>query len=358
MQSNTKESLFQLVRLGIGVQTDTVIPGDVDWSAVGALAIQQGLLGFMTDGIDRLPLDVRPPKEVLLQFIGQVMQDESRYTIRQKAAAEMARLFHENDIRTYVLKGTVVAECYPKPEHRVSVDLDCFLVPERNDFDAWSLGNELIKQNGFEVSDGFYKNSTFYLPGLTVENHKFMTPFRGNAKLKALEVILQSIIKEDAGTDRFEQSWLFRPPVLITSLFLIEHAYSHFLHEGLTWRHVLDWVMFSRKHEKEIDWSSLDALIDAFGFRRFYDSYKRLGLYLLGDLDESELTRNDKLMLADVWADLDLHETLHGVKGKLALAGNTWRARWKYHYFAEITWLRALLIQTKGVLFIKNPKLG
>ena len=62
-------------------------------------------------------------------------------------------------------------------------------------------------------------------------------------------------------------------------------------------------------------------------------------------------------MLEDIWAPLDLHETVTGVKGKLALAGNTWRARWKYRHFTEMNWMQALWIQVKGVLFEKDPRL-
>lgn len=43
--------------------------------------------------------------------------------------------------------------------------------------------------------------------------------------------------------------------------------------------------------------------------------------------------------------------------GMLALVGNTWRARWKYRHFAEISALRALWIQVVGVVFIREPKL-
>ena len=144
---------------------------------------------------------------------------------------------------------------------------------------------------------------------------------------------------------------------MVTAMFLIEHAYSHFLHEGLTWRLVLDWMMFSKKHKKDIDWYVLDAYIDEFGFRKFYDSYHHLGKYLLGELKEKDLSKVDKRMLADVWSDLDIHETVKGVQGKWALVGNTWRARWKYHYFTDISMLQALWIQVKGFLFIKEPKL-
>ncbi len=165
------------------------------------------------------------------------------------------------------------------------------------------------------------------------------------------------MMKDDKGEDRFEGTCLYRPPIMVTALFLIEHAYSHFLHEGLTWRHVLDWMLFSRKHKKEIDWYLLGAMIDEFGFRKFYDSYYKIGKYLLGEVPENDLTKKDNRMLDDVWNDLDLHESDHGLKGKLTLAGNTWRARWKYRFFSEISMIHALWIQTKGVLFIRNPKL-
>lgn len=351
-----REVFLSLIRLGIGCQAKP-LNGQVNWNAVEALAIQQGLLGVVVDGIDCLSLEARPPKVVLLRCIGQVMQDESLNAVQQKAAVEMALLFHENYVRTYVLKGDVVAECYPKPEHRVSSDMDCFLLPERSDFDAWSLGNDIIKNSGYEIRTSFYKNSTFFLPGLTVENHKYMTPFRGSDRLKTLEIMLQSMMKEDKGEDKFEGVWLYRPPVMVSALFLIEHAYSHFLHEGLTWRHVLDWMLFSRKHQKEIDWHALDALIDEFGFRKFYDSYHKIGGYLLGEVNDNDLSKKDRRMLEDVWSELDLHDTTEGIIGKLNLFGNTWRARWKYHYFSEISMINALWIQAKGVLFIKNPKL-
>lgn len=62
-------------------------------------------------------------------------------------------------------------------------------------------------------------------------------------------------------------------------------------------------------------------------------------------------------MLADILSPLDWHETVNGLRGKMALAGNTWRARWKYREFTDISWSKALWIQVKGFIFIKEPKL-
>lgn len=355
---DTKGILLELVRLGIGVDKMTPFPERVNWSAVHALAYSQGLSTIVLDGVDHLSEKNRPPKALLFQWIGETMREEASYESQQKAAMEMAILFSANNIRTYVLKGIIVSECYPKPNHRRSADMDCFLLPSNNqDVDVWEDGNKLMEQAGFEVKRNYYKNSTIYVPGLVVENHHYMTPYRGNKRMKLLEALLQEMIKKDRGEDIVEGTCLCRPPVMFSAIFLIEHAYSHFLHEGLTWRHVLDWMMFSRKHKDDIDWNKLESLIDEFGFRKFYHTYYKMGKLLLGEITDKDLSDIDKKMLADIWERLDLHKSNRGIKGKLELAGNTWRARWKYKYFSEISMFHALWIQAKGVLILKNPKL-
>ena len=365
MDTNIHELFIQLVRVGVGAAKSVSIPEGMDWEALKRLAAEQGLSAILLDGLDSLNTSptncsFQMPKRVRLEWIGEVLQQEQVNAIQQKAAGEMALLFHENGIRTYVLKGAVIAECYPRPEHRNSVDVDCFLIND-GDYhsinDVWEKGNSLIEDAGFEVKRDFYKNSTLFFPGLTVENHKFLTPFRGNKKLKALERVFQELLCRDKGEDKFDGTWLYRPPVIVTALFLIEHAYSHFLHEGLTWRMVLDWVMFSKEHEDEIQWGDFEAYVDEFGFRRFYDAFSLLGQYLIGEAQDSSFTIQEKQMRYDIWSPLELHETVTGMKGKLALAGNTWRARWKYRYFTEMNWMQALWIQAKGVLFEKDPRL-
>lgn len=355
--SSIEDVFLQLVRLGIGIKTNASISGIVKWDEVETLAEQQGLSAILLDGVETLTEEHRPKEEFLLQWIGRVIQDESFFSLQKEVAVDMAKLFHRNGIKTYVLKGAVVSECYPKPNHRVSVDIDCYLLPEKSNFDAWSLGNDLIQAKGFRVNTEFYKNSSFEISGVNIENHQFLTPFRGNKRLAEFERLLQIYMSRDKGENVMEGTYLYRPPVMVTSLFLIEHAYSHFLHTGLTWRFVLDWALFRKKHVSEIDWNTFNALIDEFGFRKFYDSFYRIGRYLFGELTETNLTNSDKRMLSDIWAPLDLHETVHGIKGKLSMVGNTWRARWKYDYFAEISMIHALWIQVKAFLFIKHPKI-
>ena len=431
-RSDIHELFLALVRLGIGAEAVSRFrfqdSSTIDWEALQNLAAEQGLSAIVLDGIERLPAEMRPAKVELLQWIGEVLQSESVYAAQWKAACEMSQVFKESGIRTYVLKGFVVSECYPKPEHRVSVDLDCFLVNDNHDandnlgslsstveaandiklaclaesrqnstklksqenynqnlsrnrdlghFEAWELGNQLMEKNGFEVDRSFYKNSTITLPGLTVENHQFMNAVRGSKRLKRLERLFQRLFNDNRNDNRFEGTSIYRPPVMVSALFLIEHAYAHFLHEGLTWRMVLDWVMFSKKHKKEINWNEFGSYIDEFGFRKFYDVFNEIGQDAFGNdssrigelensTNNSQLVTGSKrstinsklrnLMIEDIWAPLDLHE-FHGVKGKIALAGNEIRAAWKYKYFSADTMIGDLFNRVRGFLFERHPKL-
>lgn len=82
-----------------------------------ALADAQGLSAIVLDGLNAVPSDgiKTMPKPLRLEWIGEVVQMEVRSNAQSKAAASLGELFHNNGIATYVLKGPVIAECYPHP---------------------------------------------------------------------------------------------------------------------------------------------------------------------------------------------------------------------------------------------------
>ncbi|MBR5736532.1 MAG: nucleotidyltransferase family protein [Bacteroidales bacterium] len=361
-KNNTQETVLHFLRIGLGEKD--VYNAEHGWEKVYDEAAQLGVSPFVFDGYvkkyDARELVSEMPVAEKMKWIATVFNSEALSATHETTANDLAHIFAEGGLRTYVLKGYVIAECYPQPKHRQSVDLDCFLVSaeDQNNFDSWEKGNLLIEKHGFSVARDFYKNSTFHLPQLMVENHKFLTPFRGNKYLTKLEAFLQGLIRADEGKDKIDDTELLRPPVMASALFLVEHSFSHFLHEGLNLRHITDWMMFSRYHKDDISWPQFESYIDEFGFRRFYDAYVHVGKYVLGDIPFEQLTAPEQRMMNSVWEGLDLHDTVRGFRGKLNLVGNTFRARWKYKYFSPISMIHALWIQVKGFLFIKQPKLN
>ena len=145
MITDLHEYFLLFVRLGIGHAETSGTIDNVNWVQLKALADGQGLSAVVLDGLDKLN-DTSFLQELKLEWIGEVLQMEATYKLHQEVATDMANLFHRNAIRTYVLKGRVISECYPKPNHRVSVDMDCYLLPAQGEFDAWRLGNDLINE--------------------------------------------------------------------------------------------------------------------------------------------------------------------------------------------------------------------
>ncbi len=358
-----REFLLSLIRASVTGDTSFDIPDSIDWTVLIEEANRQNVSVIASDGLQKL-YDVgvytvsgdKEERRTKAIWFAKTMKYEQRYADQLAAAKKMREWFSSEGIQTIVLKGFSVSECYPIPTHRYSSDLDCFLIKDGEHIAAYELGNQVIEEQGFPVERKYYKNSSFNLAGVFVENHKFCTPFRGNNTLKMFERLLQRMILEGPLVE-FEETGLMMPPVLASALFLTEHAYSHFLHEGLNLRHVLDWALFKRKHGEDMDWVAFEKYVDEFGFRRFYDAYSHLGEYVLGIYEYSSLSNTERRMMDSVWTGLDLHESVRGFVGKLRLVGNTLRAGWKYREFAPIPMVEALWIQVKGFLFERDPAL-
>lgn len=359
-----REFLLNLIRASVLGDTGFVVPESVDWTLLIEEASRQNVSVIASDGLQKLydagVYSVSGDKEerrTKARWFAKTMKYEMRYVDQLSSAKKMGKWFASAGIQTVVLKGFTISECYPIPSHRYSADLDCFLIKDEEHLDAYELGNQVIEKHGLPVEREFYKNSSFELSGLFVENHKFCTPFRGNDTLRRLERLLQEMILKGPLTE-FGDTGLLMPPALASALFLTEHAYSHFLHEGLNLRHILDWALFHRRHQSDVDWTQFEQYVDEFGFRRFYDALSHVCEYVLGEREHSSLTASERRMMDSVWDGLDLHDDVHGFAGKLKLAGNTMRAAWKYRAFSPISMVKALWIQAKGVLSEKDPKLG
>ncbi len=356
-----REFLLNLLRASLLGETGFAVPETMDWQVLIDEAGRQGVSVIASDGLQRLydagkyeAHDEKEVRRLKARWFGKTMKYEHRYAGQVAAAKKMGEWLASTGIQTIILKGFTVSECYPVPAHRYSADLDCFLIKDGEHLETYELGNRVMEEHGVNVNRGYYKNSSFDLPGAHVENHKFCTPFRGNDTLRRLEQLLQEMIL--AGPLRpLGDTGLLAPPPLASALFLTEHAYSHFLHEGLNLRHILDWALFRRQHAADVDWAAFDGYVDEFGFRRFYDAYVHLGEYVLGTREA--LTSVEQRVMESVWAGLDLHDSVKGPIGKLKLVGNTLRAGWKYREFSPISMARALWIQVKGVLVGRNPEL-
>lgn len=72
--NNGYEALLSLIRLGIGHSSIFTVH-QFDWAELKQLANEQGLSAVVLEGVEKLPDSSRPQKNVLLNWIGEVLQN-------------------------------------------------------------------------------------------------------------------------------------------------------------------------------------------------------------------------------------------------------------------------------------------
>lgn len=364
------EALFKLIRIGVG--TEAPEPGTaealtgVDWPALVALATEQGVAALAYDGLQKcyeavpglvLPLD-RVLKQVKYDWFGSMLNVEIQYEQKWKSASELGELFRSNGLKTLVLKGLSLASCYPVPQHRYSCDFDCFLMGDGpvKDRSAYEQGNRLMEAEGVKVDRFHYKHSSIKYKGVNVENHQFLTGWRGSRKWKGFEVELEEMLEGEGALRPLEGTCLLVGPPMFNALFLTRHAHQHFLiEEGISLRHVCDWAMFLRRYRDNLDWNGFQSVCRRYGLERFAASMTRLAVYVCGIETCSvsgELQPEDRMLLKDI---LEAKEGAGG--GRLGMGLRILRSRWKFRLFSDESTLGCVLRYAWGYLFDKNPKL-
>ena len=134
---NERAFLLNLIRSAVLGETHFSVPESLDWARLIDEASRQGMSVIASDGLQWLydqgiyaAHDEKELRRMKARWFGKTMQYEQRYASQMSAAKKMGEWLTEEGIQTVVLKGFVVAECYPIPAHRYSSDMDCFLIKD------------------------------------------------------------------------------------------------------------------------------------------------------------------------------------------------------------------------------------
>ena len=158
MKTNIQEAFLALVRAGLW-ETDIQLSQfeSIDYSQVLTLAEEQSVVGLVAAGLEHV-VDLKPSKEVLLQFIGQTLQLEQRNTAMNSFIEELVSGMRNADIYALLVKGQGVAQCYERPLWRSSGDID-FLLSQDNYNKAVNLFKNIYPNN---KNGGDYSKETAF----------------------------------------------------------------------------------------------------------------------------------------------------------------------------------------------------
>ena len=340
------QTLLKLLRFAnaqASTVSDTVLPSNIDWRTVYGIAVHQGVSAILLDAIGRLPAEARPPKPVLMQWIGQTTMMERMYAKHRERIVELADFYKQHGIKMLLLKGYGCSLCYTKPEHRPTGDIDVFLFGRQDEADIL-----VEKQQGIKVHREYHKHSTFNYCGVEVENHaKFIDDVSHKSNIRFEQILMSVLDNEECLPSPIDNVLL--PSPTFNALFLLRHTGEHFASNEITLRHVLDVGTFFQRYHSKIDWALVFKVYKEERMLRFFNAIATICVEYLG-IDaacfasddkqytyQSDITLADRI-LSDIFEKKDvLPMTTAGIdtiskKLKYAIdkSHRWWHNRWKY----------------------------
>ena len=242
------------------------------------LAERQGLYAIVLEGIEKLPSASRPPQEMLLEWIGEVLQAyEYRYDAYKSTIAEMAGFYNSHGFKMMVLKGYACSLNWPKPSHRPCGDIDIWQFGKQKEADA-----ELIKVKGVEIDNSHHHHTVFNCGEFMVENHYDFVNIHARQSSAKMEKVFKKMGQDDSYSVDVLGQKVYLPSPNLHALFLLKHNVSHFVGSNITLRQVLDWAFFVEKHTKDIDWNWLNSMIVEFHMSEFVNCINAICVEELG----------------------------------------------------------------------------
>ena len=98
-----------------GTPVDTTLFNiQTDWAQLYQSAKVQALLGITFDGMQTLPQELRPKRELYLKWCNALLQIEENNHILNQEIAKVYTLYRANQIEPVLLKGQGVAQNWPE----------------------------------------------------------------------------------------------------------------------------------------------------------------------------------------------------------------------------------------------------
>lgn len=264
--------------------TDTIQISPDEWEWIFRIAEKHRLLPMIYDNVCKSNsfqlLSPEPKKEWQAQGVSSAIRQ-----ITQSNEFLTLILHAQNQgLDPIVLKGIICRDLYPRPFLRSSVDED-LLIPadETESYHQFFLSEGLFadhpdveRDNEMELS--YHKeNSPTY-----IELHKTLFNPQSDVygDLNALfPDIYNKTIRvqiEDVSIRTLEPSYHF--------LFLVLHAFKHFVHSGIGVRSICDIGLFAERYGKDIDWYWIrDSLEKTNAFYYSKALLRVVQLYLIPD---------------------------------------------------------------------------
>lgn len=259
------ELFFSLIRQGIGIEEEfPKTPTPEEWAALFHLSTKHAIAGITFRGIESLPKEQRPPKEILLQWYSISEKIKKRNKELTKKSISVSQKFKSEGFRNCILKGQGIALLYPIPELRTPGDID-----------IWLEGGcekvlKYIKKIVPDCKPKYHHVDFNVLPGTAIEVHYRPTwmynPLHNKRLQKYFTDKSQQQFTNEASTPCGN---LAVPTTEFNQIYIPVHIYRHLFDEGIGLRQILDYYFVLKQGFTNKEKTDCQAMFKQFGMSRF-----------------------------------------------------------------------------------------
>ena len=259
MKDKVSDRLLEALRCfpeGKKAEWDTEISAE-EWMELFRMAAQHQVLPMVFETVYTCPAFRSLPENqkgyIRQQVIRQVM-------LQERKTVEFLNLYQkllEENLTPVVVKGMICRKLYRNPDYRTSGDEDV-LIP----WEQFQACDRVFRENGMEYlepeKEVEKEGEVPYLKtggALHIELHKELFPSH-SAAYGDFNQFFQDVFRRKIQTE-VQGVQVYTMGHTDHLLYLIFHAFKHFLHSGFGIRQVCDIVLYANTYGSEIDWEYL-----------------------------------------------------------------------------------------------------
>ena len=270
-----------------------------DWQTLFRLCQHHQILPMIYDTVYACPAFGTCPPETVQMIKTQVIRQVMMQSRKTEEFLQLYKKLLEQNLTPVVVKGLICRNLYREPDYRCSGDEDVLIPKEQ-----FKECSEVFAANGMEMLEPDMNPDEegevpFYKVGgmLHIELHKELFSSESEA-YGNLNSLFEGVF------DRKIQEEIHGVPVYTMChtdhlLYLILHAFKHFLHSGFGIRQVCDIVIYAEAHGAEIDWAYL--------LEKCREIHADVFTASLFDIGKKELSFDpEKACYPEIWSSIEV----------------------------------------------------
>ena len=287
--NRSQTQFLELMRAGlwgVAADPDNFKPDSTDWRAVLRIAKEQTMMVVVTDGIETLPKELWPQKEVMMKLAMMRVKTSQAHQLLNSTIAQIVAALEAEGVHSVLLKGQGIAQNYRRPESRTCGDIDLYT----------GLGGYT---RAYEIIDALHEGRPHKeaaecthhlhtdLNGVEVEIHRQTSFLHGKRMDANFQEWSKQSLDELFGSEALEM-WdnggtaVALAPATYNAFFILHHAVRHMTTEGVGFRQICDWVMLLHRCHSQVEVQLLSRKLKELRMERIWAEFGRLAVNYLG----------------------------------------------------------------------------